>query len=39
MADEAGVGDKIETMFREMIAGPDATLRTIEKYMAQIHTN
>ena len=36
---EAGVGDKIETMFREMIAGPGATLRTIEKYMAQIHTN
>ena len=31
---KAGVGEKIEAMFREMIAGFGATKATIEKYMA-----
>ena len=30
---KAGVGEKIETMFREMIAGPGAVKATIHKYM------
>ena len=28
-----GVGEKIETMFREMIAGPGAVKATIHKYV------
>ena len=31
---KAGVGEKIEAMFREMITGFGATKATIEKYMA-----
>ena len=30
----AGLGETIETMFREMLAGPGAALRTVKKYMA-----
>ena len=30
---KAGVGEKIETMFREMIAGPGAVRATIHKYV------
>ena len=30
---EAGVGEKIEDMFREMIAGPGAVKATIHKYV------
>ena len=30
----AGLGEKIETMFKEMIAGPGAALETVKKYMA-----
>ena len=30
---EAGLGEKIETMFREMIAGPGAVKATIHKYV------
>ena len=29
----AGLGEKIETMFREMIAGPGAVKATVHKYM------
>ena len=32
----AGLGEKIEDMFREMIAGKGATLATVEKYMATV---
>lgn len=31
---EAGLGEKIETMFREMLAGPGAVRATVHKYMA-----
>ena len=31
---KAGVGEKIENMFREMIAGPGAVRATIHKYVA-----
>ena len=31
---QAGLGEKIETFFREMISGPGQTLRTIEKYIS-----
>lgn len=30
---QAGVGEKIENMFREMLAGPGAVKRTVHKYM------
>lgn len=30
---EAGLGEKIETMFREMISGPEAVKATIHKYV------
>ena len=30
-----GVGEKIETMFREMLAGPGAVKATIHKYVNQ----
>lgn len=30
---QAGLGEKIETMFREMIAGPGAVKATVQKYM------
>ena len=29
---QTGLGDKIETMFREMIAGPGAVKATVHKY-------
>ena len=32
---EAGLGEKIEGMFREMIAGPGATLVTVKKWMQE----
>lgn len=32
---KAGVGIKIETMFREMLAGHSAVRKTIHKYVAQ----
>ena len=32
---KAGLGDKIETMFREMIAGPGAVRATIHKYVRE----
>ena len=31
---EAGVGEKIEAMFRELTAGKGAVRKTIQKYMA-----
>ena len=31
---EAGLGGKIEEMFREEIAGPGAVRRTLQKYLA-----
>lgn len=30
---KAGVGEKIETMFREMLAGPGAIKATVHKYV------
>ena len=30
---QAGVGEKIENMFREMLAGPGAVKKTVHKYM------
>ena len=30
---QAGIGKKIEEMFREMIAGPGSALKTVEKYI------
>ena len=30
---ETGLGEKIETMFREMISGPGAVKATIHKYV------
>ena len=30
---ETGLGEKIETMFREMISGPEAVKATIHKYV------
>ena len=30
---QAGLGEKIETMFREMIAGPGAVKATVHKYV------
>ena len=32
---EAGIGEKIETMFYEMIAGPGAVKATIHKYICK----
>lgn len=32
---EAGLGEKIETMFREMLAGPGAVRATVHKYVAE----
>lgn len=30
---EAGIGDKIETMFKEELAGPGAVRATLKKYL------
>lgn len=32
---QAGIGDKIETMFRKMIAGPGAVRQTLHQYMCE----
>ncbi len=32
----AGLGERIETMFREMLGGPGAALETVKKYMADL---
>lgn len=33
---EAGIGEQIEQIFREEIAGPGAVRRTVQKYLAQV---
>lgn len=32
---QAGLGEKIETMFREMLAGPGAVKATVHKYVGR----